>query len=145
MHRAALKVRWLTPIVSQSDNTIALTAVGLSTGTLAPVAGTAHHHAAKKTHKIGEGYPTTGYGTSCAPNILESNLLSACTDSFYLLSRDVPVIPTRLAAGSAPNVIKSIVDTPVAAPLATLASDKSGLKVTFDSNRTSLRTLVTCE
>lgn len=107
------------PSIAQSDNVIALTDVGLSSGKLQPVKGTAHHHAAKATHKIGENYPETGY------------------DSFYLLTRDVPKIPTRLPGAGAPNVIKDIIAAPVTKPFAELASEKSGIKIAFDSNRAS--------
>ncbi|PSR73726.1 hypothetical protein PHLCEN_2v10445 [Hermanssonia centrifuga] len=120
----------------KADHTIALTETGLSTGELAPVAGTHHAHAEKKTSKIGESFPEKGY------------------DEFYLFSRPAAPIPTRLPASAfqasgtvgvtsaeGANVLKEILKPreQTAEPLVSLESEKSGLKLVFDTNQSGVQ------
>lgn len=110
----------------KSKNTIELDpATALSTGRLAPVAGTHHDHAAKTSGTIGEQYEN-GY------------------DEFYVFDRTPHPIPTRLPADAQDTDVISDVLAPApvraaADPLVLLASDKSGLKVVFDSNQSGVQ------
>ncbi|KAI0693410.1 galactose mutarotase-like protein [Cytidiella melzeri] len=117
-----------------ADHTVQLDSTALSTGQLLPVKGTHHAHAEKETGTIGEKFPSSGY------------------DEFYVFSRPPPSIPTRIPASALGdsgasltnggiNVIKQILDLrtdPSQAPV-TLASEKSGLKIVFESNQSGVQ------
>jgi len=111
----------------KADNTIALHANGLSTGSLAPVKGTHHAHAEKETKKIGENWPTPGY------------------DEFYLFApRSTPTSPTRISTASinpGTNLLAEIfaAEPGTKEPLVELQSEKSGLKLDFDTNQSGVQ------
>lgn len=94
-----------------------------------------HNHNGKV---IGENYPESGYGTRYVSGIRSGTYLS--TDDYYLLKHGAPSpAPTRIDKASftadldlVSDVIKSSYDRSVGE----LASTVSGLKVSFDSNRT---------
>ncbi|GJE89745.1 galactose mutarotase-like protein [Phanerochaete sordida] len=100
-------------------------ATALSTGRLAPVAGTHHDHAAKAAGTIGEQFEQ-GY------------------DEFYVFDRPAHPVATRLPAEAEDaNVLNDVLSqSPARAaadPLVLLASDKSGLKVVFESNQSGVQ------
>ncbi|KAI0755969.1 galactose mutarotase-like protein [Irpex lacteus] len=117
----------------RADHTLELDPTFLATGRLAPVEGTHHKHDGKK---IGEGFEN-GY------------------DEFYVFARPPPTIPTRIPASALAgtqtasatgttkeiNIVKDILELrpdEATAPV-TLASEKSGLKVVFESNQSGVQ------
>ncbi|KAH8092568.1 galactose mutarotase-like protein [Cristinia sonorae] len=111
----------------KADHTIELNNVGLSTGSLLPVTGTHHAHAEKESKKIGEKWPTSGY------------------DEFYVFSpRSTPTLPTRVPVSEftpTSDLLKEIITSEASSkdPLVQLASEKSGLRVSFDSNQSGVQ------
>ncbi|KAI0790063.1 galactose mutarotase-like domain-containing protein [Abortiporus biennis] len=108
----------------QADNTIELTSKGLSSGALAPVKGTHHAHLEKETKKIGERWPESGY------------------DEFYLFSSRDIIAPTRIPEKDLTpdkNFLQEILTTDQKDPVVELESDKSGLKITFDTNQSGVQ------
>ncbi|KAI0090921.1 galactose mutarotase-like protein [Irpex rosettiformis] len=119
-----------------AENTVELdSTTALSTGRLLPVKGTHHAHAEKETGKIGELFPQNGY------------------DEFYLFTRTPSYIPTRIPSSSLAssltttdqtqgvNIVKQILDLrpdPSTSPV-TLESEKSGLKILFESNQSGVQ------
>jgi len=108
----------------KADNTIELTSKGLSTGSLVPVGGTHHAHSEKETKKIGERWPESGY------------------DEFYLFSPRSGVSPTRISEkelSSGIDLLKDILTSEDKEPVVELESEKSGLKLTFDTNQSGVQ------
>ncbi|THH27229.1 hypothetical protein EUX98_g6965 [Antrodiella citrinella] len=107
-----------------ADHTIALDSLGLSTGSLLPVTGTHHAHAEKPSHKIGENWPTSGY------------------DEFYNFKpRSTPTAATRIPIAeftSTTDLLKDVI-APGSPSLVELASAKSGLRLSFDSNQSGVQ------
>ncbi|TCD61099.1 hypothetical protein EIP91_009036 [Steccherinum ochraceum] len=114
----------------KADHTIELDSTGLSTGSLLAVAGTHHAHAEKETKTIGERWPTNGYGGY---------------NEFYVFSpREKASLPTRIPIDKfTPDVdlVNDIITSEASAtsPLVELASAKSGLRISFDSNQSGVQ------
>jgi len=106
----------------KAGNTIDLSNVFLSTGKLNPVQGTEHHHEKKL---IGEKFPNPGY------------------DSFYVFDRTPSVIPTRVSLDTFDtlDLIQEVVNpsNTTATSVVELTSEKSGLKLTFESNQSGVQ------
>ncbi|KAK7682610.1 hypothetical protein QCA50_014410 [Cerrena zonata] len=111
----------------KSDHTIELDASGLSTGELLPVKGTHHAHAEKASGKIGENWPESGY------------------DHFYVFNKAPPASqPTRISTSSL-SATTSFVEELLTKegqqidPVVVIASDRSGLRLTFDTNQSGVQ------
>ncbi|KAI0760986.1 galactose mutarotase-like protein [Trametes elegans] len=107
----------------KADHTIELNREGLSTGTLLPVAGTHHAHKEKASGRIGEKFPERGY------------------DEFYVFSaRDAPPPPSIFPASDLKPELDLVGaalarEGPASEEVVSLASAKSGLRVSFATNQ----------
>ncbi|KAI0635548.1 galactose mutarotase-like protein [Trametes polyzona] len=114
----------------KADHTLELNSEALSTGKLLPVTGTHHAHAEKASGRIGEQFPERGY------------------DEFYLFSeRAAPPPPSKLPASELKPELDLVGaalsrDGPAGEEVVSLTGGKSGLRISFATNRWNPSTLL---
>ncbi|EIM91577.1 galactose mutarotase-like protein [Stereum hirsutum FP-91666 SS1] len=114
-------------LTMKASHTVEIDSTGLSTGKLNPVAGTYHEHSGKL---IGDKFPEAGVSDDIV-----------FVDHFYVFSPR-ETAPHHIAEKDLTpeyNGVETILGEHHGSPVVELASEKSGLKLSFDTNQSGVQ------